>query len=63
MSFQITYNTKGEPLGVFIPIDEWERITKKHKDLMRMEKNAYAEPTKEEIVSGIQQGIRKLNCI
>ena len=43
MSFQITYDTNGEPLGVFIPIEQWNEITKKHKDLARLEKNGYAE--------------------
>lgn len=43
MSFQITYDTNGEPLGVFIPIEEWNKITKKHKDLARLEKNGHAE--------------------
>ena len=59
MSFQITYDTNGEPLGVFIPIEQWNEITKKHKDLAKLEKNVYAEPTKEEIVAGIQQGMKE----
>jgi len=59
MSFQITYNTNGEPLGVFIPIDQWQEITKKHKDLAKLQKNVYAEPTKEEIIAGIQQGMKE----
>lgn len=59
MSFQITYNENGEALGVFIPIEQWEEITKKHKDLAKLEKNSYAEPTKEEITSSIQQGMKE----
>ena len=59
MSFQITYDTKGEPLGIFIPIEEWQRITKKHKDLVKLEKNVYAEPTKEDIIRGIQKGMKE----
>jgi hypothetical protein len=43
MSFQITYDTNGEPLGVFIPIEQWNEITKKHKDLAKLQKNGYAE--------------------
>ena len=43
MSFQITYDTNGEPLGVFIPIEQWNEITKKHKDLAKLEKNGHAE--------------------
>lgn len=59
MSFQITYDGRGEALGVFIPIEQWEEITKKHKDLAKLERNSYAEPTKEEIISGIQQGMKE----
>lgn len=59
MSFQITYDTKGEAFGVFIPIDQWKQITKKHRDLARLGRNVYAEPTKEEIISGIKQGMKE----
>ncbi len=59
MSFQITYGTKGEALGVFIPIEQWQEIIKRHKDLATLEKNKYAEPTKEEIISGIHQGLKE----
>ena len=27
MSFQYTYDAKGKPIGVFVPINEWEKIT------------------------------------
>ena len=27
MSFQYTYDAKGNPIGVFVPITEWEKIT------------------------------------
>jgi hypothetical protein len=59
MSFQITYDTKGEALGVFIPIEQWQAITKKHRDLAKLEKNLYAEPSKEEIIKGTQQGMKE----
>ena len=36
--FQITYDTKGEALGVFIPIEQWQKSTKKYKDLNKHEK-------------------------
>lgn len=59
MSFQITYNSKGEPLGVFIPMEQWEEITRKYQDLKEMERAAYTEPTKEEIIAGIKQGMKE----
>jgi hypothetical protein len=43
MPFQITYDPNGEPLGVFIPIEQWNEITKKHKDLAKLQKSVYAE--------------------
>lgn len=27
MSFQYTYDAKGKPVGVFVPIHEWEKLT------------------------------------
>lgn len=27
MSFQYTYNAHGKPIGVFVPLNEWEKIT------------------------------------
>ncbi len=27
MSFQYTYDAKGNPIGVFVPINEWEKLT------------------------------------
>jgi hypothetical protein len=27
MSFQYTYDAKGKPVGVFVPINEWEKLT------------------------------------
>ena len=27
MSFQYTYDAKGKPIGVFVPINEWEKLT------------------------------------
>ena len=31
MSFQYTYDAKGKPIGVFVPINEWEKITSELK--------------------------------
>ena len=27
MSFQYTYDANGKPIGVFVPINEWEKLT------------------------------------
>ena len=31
MTLQYTYDAKGKPVGVFVPINEWEQITAKLK--------------------------------
>jgi len=31
MSFQYTYDAKGKPVGVFVPINEWEKLTNELK--------------------------------
>ena len=46
-------------MGVFIPIDEWQEITRKHKSLKQLKKNVYAEPGREQIIAGIQQGMKE----
>ena len=53
---QYTYDNKGRALGVFIPISDWKKITKKYKEL----ENADIEelpPTKQEILDSIKEGI------
>ena len=33
MTAQYTYDSNGNPIGVFIPINDWNRITEKHSDI------------------------------
>ena len=33
MTAQYTYDSNGEPLGVFIPINDWNQITEKYPDI------------------------------
>lgn len=33
MTPQYTYDSSGNPLGVFIPINDWNRITETHPDI------------------------------
>lgn len=33
MTPQYTYDNNGNPIGVFIPITDWNRITEKYSDL------------------------------
>jgi hypothetical protein len=40
MSFQYTYDAKGKPVGVFIPINEWEEITNQLKKVKASKKES-----------------------
>ncbi len=55
MSFQYTYDTKGKPVGVFVPINEWERIT-----TGLMKKNA---GNKTKIMASVEKGMKQVNQI
>jgi Putative addiction module component len=34
MAAQYTYDASGEPIGVFIPIHEWNRISEKYPEIV-----------------------------
>ena len=55
MSFQYTYDTKGKPVGVFVPINEWERITTGLK-----KKNA---ANKNKILASVEKGMKQVKQI
>jgi hypothetical protein len=57
MTLQYTYDNKGRTLGVFIPIGEWKKITKRYKEL---ESSVDDIPTtKKEILRSIEEGIQQ----
>ncbi len=47
MTLQYTYDDKGRALGVFIPIGEWKKITKKYKELVAPSEARDKAPSKE----------------
>ncbi|MES1217776.1 MAG: hypothetical protein ABUT20_19880 [Bacteroidota bacterium] len=55
MSFQYTYDTKGKPVGVFVPINEWEKITTGLK-----KKNT---GNKTRILASVEKGMKQVNQI
>jgi hypothetical protein len=59
MTLQYTYDNKGRALGVFIPIGEWKKITKKYKELDTSPETEDLPPSKEEILKSIKDGIRQ----
>ena len=57
MTLQYTDDNKGRTVGIFIPIGEWKKITKKYKELNTTEEDL--PPTKEEILKSIKEGIQQ----
>lgn len=60
MSFQYTYDANGNPVGVFVPISEWDKITvelQKKKDIKR------SGTSKEKILLGIDNGMKQVKDI
>jgi hypothetical protein len=56
MSFQYTYDAKGKPVGVFVPIHEWEKITAERKKKKRP-------VNKETILKSVEKGMKQVNKI
>jgi hypothetical protein len=56
MSFQYTYDAKGKPVGVFVPIHEWEKQTSE----MRKRKTT---SKKSKILGSIEKGLKQVTEI
>jgi hypothetical protein len=60
MSFQYTYDTKGKPIGVFVPINEWERIT---TGLKKKNTGNRTPNNKIRILASVEKGMKQVNKI
>lgn len=60
MNLQYISDNKGKVTGVYIPIQEWEGLKSKFKGLEEAELD---EPSKEEILHGLQQAVEEMNLI
>jgi len=60
MKLQIIQDTKGKATGVFIPINDWKELKKKHKGLEDLE---YEYPTKEQILLELKEAVVELGLI
>jgi hypothetical protein len=60
MSLQVIQDSKGKTTGVFIPINDWKKLKKQHKDLEVLE---YKEPTKEQILQELKEAVVELKLI
>ncbi|HEY8690647.1 MAG TPA: hypothetical protein VIM07_15525 [Chitinophagaceae bacterium] len=60
MSFQYTYDANGKPVGVFVPITEWNKITNESNMKKTTTKTA---ASKEKILQGIEKGMKQVKRI
>jgi hypothetical protein len=57
VSFQYTYDAKGKAVGVFVPINEWEKITSE----LKKRKHSKAKPDdKSRILKSIEKGMKEV---
>lgn len=55
MSLQYTYDANGKPVGVFVPINEWDKITTELKNNKRTRKN--------KILKSVEKGMKQVSQI
>ncbi|WP_276502026.1 hypothetical protein [Terrimonas pollutisoli] len=55
MSFQYTYDANGKPVGVFVPIREWEKLT---SELKKNKPDA-----KSRILKSMEKGLKQVREI
>ena len=60
MSLQIIQGGNGKPIGVFIPMKDWENMKEEYQNLKAWEE---PEPTKAEILAGIKEAIEEVKLI
>lgn len=60
MNLQYISDNKGKTTGVFIPIQDWNKLKKKYRDL---EPDVDKEQSKEEILSGIKQAVKEVTLV
>ena len=59
MNVQYTYDNKGKLIGVFIPMGDWKKITRKYKELEKAT-GSNGGASKEEILESIAKGLREV---
>lgn len=60
MRLQIIQDSKGKATGVFIPINKWNELKKRYKDLEELE---YEEPSKEQILQELKEAFIELKLV
>ncbi len=57
MPIQYLHNSKGEPTGVFVPLEEWEQLSS------QLEQAIAASPQKAKSLEELKQAFRELKSI
>ncbi len=60
MNLQIIHDSKGNPTGVFIPMQDWKQLKKRYTDLASYE---IEEPNKEQLIAELKEAILELKAI
>jgi hypothetical protein len=60
MRLNFVYDNKGNTIGLFIAIKDWEALKKQYKQLELLE-NDY--PSKTKVLEGLKQAIHEVNLI
>ena len=60
MSFQYTYDANGKPIGVFVPINEWEKLT---DELRKAKPVGGKSSSKTDILKSIEKGLKQVQQI
>ena len=61
MNLQYISDNTGKPTGIFIPLKDWWDLTQKYEGLDN--EVDYSEPTKEEVLENIKQGLQEVQLI
>ncbi|GAB3999711.1 hypothetical protein GCM10028807_50700 [Spirosoma daeguense] len=57
MNLQVIHDSKGNPTGVFIPMQDWKQLKKRYAGLAQYE---VEEPTKEQLITELKEAIQEL---
>ncbi len=60
MRVQVIQDSKGKATGVFIPINEWDKLKKQYEELANLEDE---EPTKTQLMEEIKQALIELKLV
>ena len=60
MGLQIIQDGKGKASGVYIPMSDWKKLKKKHKDLETLE---YESPSREQLLQEIREALIEVKLV